>query len=79
MKISQGIPSDVAFTSAVKDVQVRLGSRAAYARMEASGGWETEINDALVAFISRQRSFFLATANAAGQPYIQHRGELPGS
>ena len=72
------LPSDVAFTPAVKAAQTRLGSREAYARMEATGGWETEINEDLAAFIARQRSFFLATATADGQPYIQHRGGPPG-
>ena len=32
----------------------------------------------LAAFLSTQTSAFLATANAEGQPYIQHRGGPPG-
>lgn len=67
-------PSDVAFTPTVKAVQARLGSRKGYARMEQQGGWATEIDADLAAFIAAQRSFFLGTANAEGQPYIQHRG-----
>ena len=70
--------SDVAFTPPVKAVQARLGSRAAYARMEAEGGFETRISDELATFIGAQRSLFLATASAAGQPYVQHRGGPPG-
>lgn len=70
--------SDVAFTPAVKAIQSDRGSRESYARMERSGGWETEIDDSLAAFIAEQRSFFLATATADGQPYIQHRGGPPG-
>jgi uncharacterized protein len=70
--------SDVAFSDAVKAVQTRLGSRKAYARLETGDGWETTISDELAAFIGAQTSFFLATANAAGQPYIQHRGGPPG-
>lgn len=70
--------SDVAFTPAVKAVQARKGSRAAYARMEQRGGWRTEIDDDLAGFIAEQTSFFLATASAAGQPYIQHRGGPAG-
>ncbi len=31
-----------------------------------------------LAFIEAQTSVFLATANGAGQPYIQHRGGPPG-
>ncbi len=72
------VPSDVAFTPAVKAIQTRKGSRSAYARMEQSGGWETEVTDELAAFVAEQRSFFMATANAEGQPYIQHRGGPPG-
>jgi predicted pyridoxine 5'-phosphate oxidase superfamily flavin-nucleotide-binding protein len=72
------IPSDVAFTPAVKAIQERKGSRSAYARMEDGEGWETTITPDLAAFIAAQTSVFLATANAAGQPYIQHRGGPPG-
>lgn len=70
--------SDVAFTDSVKAQQTRRGSRAAYARMEQGDGWESEITPELSAFIAEQRSFFLASANAVGQPYIQHRGGPPG-
>lgn len=70
--------SDIAFTESVKAIQSRKGSRAAYARMEQNGGWQTEITPDLADFIARQRSFFLATANTDGQPYIQHRGGPPG-
>jgi predicted pyridoxine 5'-phosphate oxidase superfamily flavin-nucleotide-binding protein len=70
--------SDVVFSGPVKAVQARLGSRAAYARMERQGGFEAEIGEDLAAFIAEQRSFFLATASATGQPYVQHRGGPPG-
>ena len=70
--------SDVAFSPAVKAVQARKGSRTGYAKMEARGGWQTRITPELAAFIAVQRSVFLATANADGQPYIQHRGGPPG-
>jgi predicted pyridoxine 5'-phosphate oxidase superfamily flavin-nucleotide-binding protein len=70
--------SDVAFTPRVKAVQARKGSRRGYAAMEAKGGWQTEITPDLAGFIAAQRSFFLATASADGQPYVQHRGGSPG-
>jgi predicted pyridoxine 5'-phosphate oxidase superfamily flavin-nucleotide-binding protein len=70
--------SDVAFTPTVKAVQARKGSRGAYARVEAAGGWETLIDSELTEFVEAQSSVFLATANAEGQPYIQHRGGPPG-
>jgi predicted pyridoxine 5'-phosphate oxidase superfamily flavin-nucleotide-binding protein len=66
--------SDVAFTASVKAVQARKGSRRAYARMEEGGAWETRITPDLAGFIEAQTSIFFATVNAAGQPYIQHRG-----
>jgi uncharacterized protein len=70
--------SDVAFTPAVKAVQTRKGSRHAYARMEERGAWQTRITPDLAAFIAAQTSIFLATVNAEGQPYIQHRGGPAG-
>ncbi|NGM21767.1 pyridoxamine 5'-phosphate oxidase [Roseomonas stagni] len=70
--------SDVAFTPAVKEIQARRGSRGSYARMEARGGWATTVAPDLAAFIAEQTSVFLATANAEGQPYIQHRGGPAG-
>jgi predicted pyridoxine 5'-phosphate oxidase superfamily flavin-nucleotide-binding protein len=72
------IPSDVAFTPAVKAIQERKGSRRGYASMEQRGGWRTELDDDVAGFIAAQTSWFLGTANAAGQPYIQHRGGPPG-
>lgn len=70
--------SDVAFTDRVKAEQARHGSRSAYARLERGGGFETEIDDGLAAFVASQRSAFLATASAGGQPYVQHRGGPAG-
>jgi predicted pyridoxine 5'-phosphate oxidase superfamily flavin-nucleotide-binding protein len=70
--------SDVAFTPAVKAIQVRKGSRDAYARVEHNGGWRTEVDDHLAAFLADTDSLFLATASADGQPYIQHRGGPKG-
>jgi uncharacterized protein len=70
--------SDVAFTPAVKAVQSRKGSRRAYAAQEEAGGWKTNIDAGLKDFVEAQTSVFLATASAAGQPYIQHRGGPAG-
>jgi len=71
-------PSDIAFTDAVKAQQTRMGSRRAYSHMEDSQGWPTTITPELEQFITARNSMYLATANAAGQPYIQHRGGPPG-
>jgi len=70
--------SDVAFTPAVKAIQARKGSRRAYAHMEEGGSWQTAIPENLKLFIESRISFYLATASADGQPYIQHRGGPPG-
>ena len=70
--------SDIAFTPAVKAVQERKGSRKGYARMEAKGGWQCAVTDDLAAFIAERDSFYLGTASADGQPYIQHRGGPKG-
>ena len=74
MTDTQTYSSDVAFSAAVKAIQARKGSREAYARVEAQGGWRTEIDDNLAAFLADTNSFYLATATRDGQPYIQHRG-----
>jgi uncharacterized protein len=70
--------SDVAFTPTVKAIQTRKGSREAYAHVEQNGGWRTEVDKIFAAFLGRTNSFFLATASADGQPYIQHRGGPEG-
>ena len=70
--------SDVAFTPAVKEIQARKGSRQAYAHVEQNGGWRTEIDDNLTAFLADANSLYFATASADGQPYIQHRGGPKG-
>ncbi len=70
--------SDVAFTPSVKAVQERLGSREGYASMEQGGGWRDRVTPELAAFIGERDTMFIATTNADGQPYIQHRGGPPG-
>ncbi|MBI3347517.1 MAG: pyridoxamine 5'-phosphate oxidase family protein [Burkholderiales bacterium] len=70
--------SDIAFTPTVKALQTRKGSRHAYARMEQGGGWESRITPDLKDEIEAQISVMLATANAEGQPYVQHRGGPAG-
>ncbi len=72
------IPSDIAFTASVKAIQTRKGSRSAYARIENGSGWQTEVTEDLMDFLSRLDMFYLGTANAEGQPYIQYRGGSPG-
>jgi hypothetical protein len=78
MSDTHAYSSDVAFTPAVKAIQNRKGSRDGYAQVEQNGGWRTEVDEKLAAFLAQADSFFLATASADGQPYIQHRGGPKG-
>ncbi len=70
----QEFSSDIAFTPAVKAQQERLGSRRSYGRWERSRGFSREISEGLAGFIAERDSFYLGTASADGQPYVQHRG-----
>jgi predicted pyridoxine 5'-phosphate oxidase superfamily flavin-nucleotide-binding protein len=70
--------SDVAFTPAVKAVQTANGSRRTYALVEADGGFETAVTPDLAEYIAALDMFYLGTASAGGQPYIQYRGGPTG-
>jgi uncharacterized protein len=70
--------SNIAFTASVRAMQERRGSREAYAKMEARGGFQTKLTPDLIAFLTEVDSAYLATANATGQPYTQHRGGPKG-
>jgi predicted pyridoxine 5'-phosphate oxidase superfamily flavin-nucleotide-binding protein len=74
MNSAQGTTEDIAFTPAIKTIQARKGSREAY----AGRGWRAEVDENLAAFLGEATSFYLATASADGQPYIQHRGGPKG-
>jgi hypothetical protein len=78
MSATHTFSSDVAFTPAVKAIQTAKGSRQAYAHVEERGGWRTEIDEHLAAFLADVNSMYFATASADGQPYIQHRGGPKG-
>jgi predicted pyridoxine 5'-phosphate oxidase superfamily flavin-nucleotide-binding protein len=70
-------PSDIAFTPAVKAVQAAKSSRAGYAKVERRG-WPTRVTADLAEFLAGLDMFYLGTASALGQPYIQYRGGSPG-
>jgi predicted pyridoxine 5'-phosphate oxidase superfamily flavin-nucleotide-binding protein len=42
------------------------------------GGFPNAITPELSRYIAERDSLYLATSNAAGQPYVQHRGGPPG-
>lgn len=71
-------PSDIAFTPSVKRIQAAKGSRAGYAKLEKGRGWRTAVTPDLAGFLADLDMFYLGTANAEGQPYIQYRGGPPG-
>ena len=70
-------PSDIAFTPAVKALQAAKGSRDSYAKAERRG-WRTRVTPDLAEFLAGLDMFYLGTASAEGQPYIQYRGGSPG-
>jgi len=46
--------------------------------MEEKGGFRDTVDEYLAGFIAARDSFYLATASADGQPYLQHRGGKKG-
>jgi predicted pyridoxine 5'-phosphate oxidase superfamily flavin-nucleotide-binding protein len=69
--------SDLVFPPAVRRAQAERGTAQAYAR-KIEQGFPDTITPELAAFIAEQDTAFLATASAAGAPYIQHRGGPKG-
>lgn len=69
--------SNIAFSQSVKKRQEEMGSRGTYQKMAERRDWQQELT-MLRAFISDRDSFYMASVNAEGQPYIQHRGGPKG-
>ena len=69
---------EIATSDTVKDLQERWGSRSAYSRLESGPLTSKQLGPEEIAFIEAQDSFFLASLNESGWPYIQHRGGPPG-
>ena len=69
--------SSIVFTPAVQKAQAERGSAKAYADRVAEG-FPDKVTPELASFIAEQDTAFLATANAQGAPYIQHRGGPKG-
>lgn len=70
--------AELAFTPAVRAVQEAMGSRVAYARMEAAADPHDALGPDEAAFIAARDSFYLASVGETGWPYLQHRGGPPG-
>ena len=66
------------FTSAIKALQEKYGSRRQYARRESSGLEEYMVGPQEAELIAERDSFYMATVGEGGWPYIQHRGGTKG-
>ena len=70
--------SAIMFTDGVKAAQTEFGSR----EKQAVFAERAPANDALTAreteFIAQRDTFYMATVNTDGWPYVQHRGGPPG-
>ena len=63
------------FDDAVKALQEQHGSRASYAKMDAGAdGTPDTLTPREIAFIEERDSFYMASVNPEGWPYMQHRG-----
>jgi predicted pyridoxine 5'-phosphate oxidase superfamily flavin-nucleotide-binding protein len=69
---------DLTFTESVKKAQEKYGSRRIYARSEGGKPDFYGLGDAEQDFIEQRDSFYMATVNNEGQPYIQFRGGAQG-
>jgi len=64
----------IVFPPSARAAQERFGSRAAYAKRDLPGGFRREVDEHLREFLAGLDSFFIASATADANPYIQHRG-----
>lgn len=67
------------FNDAVKALQERHGSRAAYLKMDAGAdGTPDTLTAKELDYIALRDSFYMASVNGDGWPYMQHRGGPAG-
>lgn len=69
---------EIATSEAARAAQAAQGSRAAYARMERGAPTRDRLGPDEAAFIAARDSFYVASVNPDGWPYIQHRGGVAG-
>ena len=70
--------SDIAFTPAVRAVQTRMGTRAAYAALDRARDRRDALGADEIEFIEQSDTFYQATVGESGWPYVQHRGGPAG-
>jgi len=66
--------ADITFTDSVKAVQQRYGSRPNNERLQTVAGPNDQLGPREGGFIALRDTFYLATVNETGWPYVQHRG-----
>jgi predicted pyridoxine 5'-phosphate oxidase superfamily flavin-nucleotide-binding protein len=69
--------TDLAYSRSVKAMQHRLGARERNAELERDAR-NTDVTEALSAYLAARTSILLATAAKSGWPYVQHRGGPKG-
>jgi predicted pyridoxine 5'-phosphate oxidase superfamily flavin-nucleotide-binding protein len=70
--------AEIAFTTAVKQVQSEQKSRTGYARWENSLDVNHLLSQKEADFIRNRDSFYMASVSEANWPYVQHRGGPEG-
>jgi Predicted flavin-nucleotide-binding protein structurally related to pyridoxine 5''-phosphate oxidase len=78
LKVNMSNPfAKIMFTDSVKRAQIENGTRAANERLEAADRLD-ELTQREVWFIGERDSFYIATVNENGHPYVQFRGGPKG-
>ena len=70
--------AEIMFTEKVREAQEAYGSRARLERFTAMAGPNDALTEREADFIAQRDSFYMATVNEDGWPYVQHRGGPPG-
>ena len=70
--------AELMFTDSVKAQQENYGSRARLQRFAEGAGSNDELSSREADFIAERDTFYMATVNTDGWPYVQHRGGPPG-
>jgi len=70
--------AEIMFTDGVKSAQEQYGSRARMERFAGIVGPNNELTEREADFIALRDTFYMATVNEDGWPYVQHRGGPPG-
>jgi predicted pyridoxine 5'-phosphate oxidase superfamily flavin-nucleotide-binding protein len=70
--------ADITFTEEVKKIQTEQGSRNNYGRWEDKEDFNNVLSQREADFLGERDSFYMASVNDEGWPYVQHRGGPAG-